>query len=176
MCFLIRTQHLRLLWLLMIHVLLRSFNCAAEPTKGGGTDFFALTLKSLQQPKAVSLAEYKNKNIILSFFEPDCPWCYQQIMTLKKLQARCADNTQIILIGVHATRQQLQQELRRVKTNLPAFEVNQTLLEITGPIAATPLTYFFNGAGIPSQVIRGYAPYHPAFEAACKTSLATTER
>jgi hypothetical protein len=161
----------RVLKLITFTILVFSANCIAQPTDARGSDFFALTLKSLLQPKVVALNEYKNKNIILSFFEPDCPWCFQQIMALEKLQARCADNAHIILIGVHATRGQLQQELRRIKTHLPAFEVNQRLLEITGPIVATPLTYFFNAAGMPSQVARGYAPDHPAFEAACKTPL-----
>jgi thioredoxin-related protein len=119
--------------------------------------FFALSLKSLQKPATVSFAQYKNKKIILSFFEPECSWCYRQIVLLDKVQKQCGNNVQVILMGIHGTRQELQRDLRRIKTESPAYEASQALLNLTGDITATPITFFINTQGEITHKLRGYA-------------------
>ena len=135
---------------------------------------FALSLKSLQKPETISFARYKNKQIIISFFEPECSWCYRQILALDKLQKKCGNNILVILMGIHGTRQELQHDLRRAKTNMPAYEANQALLNFTGDIAATPITFFLNTHGDITHTLRGYSSDNAALNQVC--SLLTAQQ
>ena len=150
---------------LAIGSLLCSSGLAAETHQANTNSekgFFALSLKSLQKPETISFAQYKNKKIIISFFEPECSWCYRQILLLNKAQEQCGNNIQVILIGIHGTRQELQRDLRRIKSDLPAYEANQALLNITGDVSTTPITFLINTQGDITHKLRGYTSNNSA--------------
>jgi thiol-disulfide isomerase/thioredoxin len=160
---------------LTVSSLLCSNSFATENSKENTSNekgFFALSLKSLQKPETVPFAQYKNRQILLSFFEPECSWCYRQILALDKLQKKCGNNIQVILMGIHGTRQELQRDLRRAKTNLPAYEANQALLNFTGDIDATPMTFIINTHGTITHKVRGYSPNLFTDNALCSQPIA----
>ncbi len=132
---------------------------------------FSIALKSLQAPETTSLSQFHNKSLVVSFFEPDCPWCYRQILMLNDVQQRCSDQLQVILIGTQGTRQQLQNELRRSKTLLPAFASSSALLQLTGPIRATPVTFIFNGQGVKVAELKGFAPQSAILDGICRAQV-----
>jgi len=129
---------------------------------------FSLRLKSLQVPKFMSLSDYQHKYILMSFFAPDCSWCFRQILAFNELSTGCSANLQVILIGTQGTRQELQQELRRSQTSLPAFLSSSALQQLIGPISATPVTLLFDPQGTQRAILKGYTPQSPLFEAICQ--------
>lgn len=88
-----------------------------------------------------------HKPNLLSFFEPDCPWCYKQIKALKKFQAHCPNQLNIVLVGIHGKKQQLRQELKKTQSKLPAIEYTPALKKRIGKIAATPTNVFLEHNG-----------------------------
>ena len=94
----------------------------------------------------------------MSFFEPDCSWCYRQMKTLNRLHEDCPHRVQPLLVGINGNRRQLQKELRKAKVRYPAFSANRDLLRTTGKIPATPLTLIVDRQGQFLSAIRGYVP------------------
>ncbi len=114
------------------------------------------SLSSLQKDGEISLAAYKDKIILLSFFEPDCKWCNKQMKALNKLQQQCGHSVQPVAVGVHGKRRELKQELRKAKVSYPAFLASRELLETTGNIASTPITLVIDESGEFVAPLQGY--------------------
>jgi thiol-disulfide isomerase/thioredoxin len=119
--------------------------------------FFSLSLKSLQSPAMDEMSQFNHKTIIINFFEPECNWCYRQIIALEKLPESC-NGVQVLLVGIHGNRQALQRELRRTKSTIPSYEASQALLALTDDIDATPITFIINTHGTITHKVRGYSP------------------
>ena len=145
-------------------------NVSAQEFDSETKGIYSLSLKSLSKPEIVSLNTVKHKHLLISFFEPECRWCYRQLRMLNKLQQTCDDNIQPIMIGIHGTRQVLQQELRLINVTLPAFEASEALLKLTGNIDATPITFIVNEDGAITQRLRGYTPNHAIYQQLCPSA------
>jgi hypothetical protein len=133
----------------------------------GNEGVFALSLKSLQKPEQVALNQYAHQKLIISYFEPECSWCYRQIKMLEVMHDQCGEKIQPLLIGTHGNRQELQAFLHRTHTHLPAFEASEALLKITGDTGATPLTLIIGAQGEITEKIRGYAPGNTSLKMLC---------
>lgn len=114
------------------------------------------SLSSLQNKGQVPLSDYKDKILLLSFFEPDCKWCYKQMKAFNQLQEDCSHSIQPIAVGVHGRRSELKQELRKAKVSYPAFIASDKLLQATGDIASTPITLIIGAQGEFIAPLNGY--------------------
>lgn len=133
-------------------------NAAIASNADKTINFHQLSLESLNSDKQISLAQYKNKVVLLSFFEPDCKWCNKQMKAFNKLQEQCGQIVQPIAVGVHGRPRELKQELRKAKVNFPAFIASQELLQATGDIASTPITLVIDEKGEFIAPLHGYIP------------------
>lgn len=145
-------------------------NASAQEFDVESKGIYSLSLKSLSKPEMVSLNTVKHKHLLISFFEPECTWCYRQLRMLNKLQQTCEDNIQSIMIGVHGTRQALQREFRLINVTLPAFETSEALLAFTGNIEATPITFLVREDGVITHKLRGYMPNHSIYHQLCPSA------
>ena len=105
----------------------------------------------------VSLADYNDTLLILTFFEPDCPWCYRQLKALNKLSKQCR-HIQAVAVGIHGNRQQLRKEARRAKIQFPAITASLAFQRSIGKIPATPWNILIENGEI-KATLRGYHSY-----------------
>jgi len=122
------------------------------------TSLFDFTLPSLQENGGVPLEQYRGKVLLMSFFEPDCSWCYRQMKAFNKLLETCHLHLQPIAVGIKGTPSELRHELRRAKVSYPAFIGSGELLDAVGKVPATPWTLVSDGDGTIITTLRGYIP------------------
>ncbi len=119
-------------------------------------DLLKYTLQSLDEVATEhDLDQYTGKPTILIFFEPECSWCLRQTRVLNELVASC-ENFQAIAIGVNGTRRALQNTLRRLRAEFPAYQISRTLQEDIGEVEATPLMLLADDTGAFVTHMRGY--------------------
>ena len=142
-----------------------------------------LKLPDLQQKQSLSLREivssYPNKTqpnetiIVLSFFEPNCPWCYRQMKVLNKIESSCNHQVQPVVVGINGDARALRKELRKAKVTFPALKANKALMEQFS-VPATPWTLMIDGDGQVLTAIRGYMPlkdFADIFKYECQLEL-----
>jgi thiol-disulfide isomerase/thioredoxin len=102
-----------------------------------------IQLPSLRNKATINMADFNDKVVLLSFFEPDCPWCHRQMKVFNQIQSECDERLQPLSVGIHGTDQKLKSELRRAKVQYPAVRGTPALIQLTGEINATPWTLVF---------------------------------
>lgn len=102
-----------------------------------------IQLPSLRSKTTINMADFKDKVVLLSFFEPNCPWCHRQMRVFNQIQSECHERLQPLSVGIHGTDQKLKSELRRAKVQYPAVKGTPALIQLTGEINATPWTLIF---------------------------------
>ena len=118
-----------------------------------------IQLPSLKNQATMSMAAFHGKVVLLSFFEPNCPWCYRQMKVFNQIQSECDEILQPLSVGIHGTNQKLRSELRRAKVQYPAVRSTPTLIQLTGEINATPWTLIFKPKGQLLVTRRGYMKF-----------------
>ncbi len=121
-----------------------------------------LQLPSLTDKTMISMADFRGKVLLLSFFEPDCPWCYRQMKVFNQIQEQCSEQLQPLSVGIHGTDQKLKPELRRAKVTYPAVRGTPPLLELVGEVPATPWTLILGPEGQLLGTWRGYLKFEQA--------------
>ena len=124
-----------------------------------------LPLADLKQQQSLSLRDIlaskprqsKDTIILLSFFEPNCPWCYRQMKVFNKLESSCPQRVQPVLVGINGDARALRKELRKAKVKFPALKASKELMNIFS-VPATPWTVMINTDGQPITTVRGYIP------------------
>lgn len=76
----------------------------------------------------------------MTFFQPECRWCEQQIKRVNQLLDHCPGGFRALAIGVHGDRQRLRRELRHLRPDFPAYEASPKLLADIGDEIVTPFT------------------------------------
>lgn len=123
-----------------------------------GKNLYDLNLDSLQSGEKVPLQDYQGKIVLMSFFEPECTWCYRQMKAFNRIQEHCDHSVQPIAVGINGKPQRLQKEIRKAKIQYPALQASSELLTQVGDIPATPWTLVTDTQGIILGHIRGYMP------------------
>jgi thiol-disulfide isomerase/thioredoxin len=118
-----------------------------------------IQLPSLRDKATINTADLYGKVVLLSFFEPDCPWCYRQMKVFNQIQSECDERLQPLSVGIHGTDQKLRSELRRAKVQYPAVRGTPALIQLTGEINATPWTLVFGPKGKLLVTWRGYMKF-----------------
>ncbi len=131
----------------------------ALPALGEGPALGGLSLPSIEDGTPRRLDGLAQGPLMLSFFEPDCPWCARQIRDLQAAQAQCAHPLPFALVGVHGERMELRLMLRRLHAEgLPALLATPALLQALEGIPATPHAVILDGQGRALVRMRGYIP------------------
>lgn len=131
---------------------------AAANAQADSPSLFDFSLPSLQENRTVPLEQYRGKVMLMSFFEPDCGWCYRQMKALNRLVESCPLHLQPVAVGIKGKAPELRQELRRAKFRYPAFAGTGKLLNAVGKVPATPWTLVTDGNGTILTTLRGYIP------------------
>lgn len=118
-----------------------------------------IQLPSLRNKATIDMADLNGKVVLLSFFEPDCPWCYRQMKVFNQIQSECNERLQPLSVGIHGTDQKLKSELRRAKVQYPAVRGTPALIQLTGEINATPWTLIFGSKRQLLVTWRGYMKF-----------------
>ena len=105
------------------------------------------------------MADFNDKVVLLSFFEPNCPWCYRQMKVFNQIQSACDELLQPLSVGIHGTDQKLRSELRRARVQYPAVRGTPALIQLTGEINATPWTLVFGPKRQLLVTWRGYMKF-----------------
>jgi thioredoxin-related protein len=126
-----------------------------------------LELADLQEKQTLSLREIVSKEaraeapnnpiILLSFFEPNCPWCYRQMKVFNKIEASCHQHIQPVVVGINGDVRALRKEIRKAKVNFPALKASKELMQQLS-VPATPWTLLIDADGRVVTTIRGYVP------------------
>lgn len=114
------------------------------------------SLPSLRQQETVELMAFKGKFMLMTFIEPECPWCHRQMKVLNILARDCSSGVQPIVVGINGNKLALRKELRKAKVNFPAFEASKQLREAVGDVPATPWTILADPNGKVVTTLRGY--------------------
>lgn len=130
--------------------------CALFCAYSNAESIHQFELQSLTNQKTVSLNYYSGKLMLISFFEPKCPWCYRQMKTLNVISKECSHQVQPISIGINGNAFALKKELRRAKVAYPSFLANKKLLNKIGKIPATPWMLVADANGEIIGHMRGY--------------------
>lgn len=126
-----------------------------------------LSLISIEEGSPQRIDSLTKGALLLSFFEPECPWCARQIRDLDAAQTQCAKPLPFVLVGVHGDRMALRMMLRRVKAeHLPAYVASPALLDALNGIPATPHTVILDTQSRPLARMRGYIPLEKLCEMA----------
>lgn len=112
-----------------------------------------MSLKVLSDHPDASLQPKKPQ--LLMFYQPDCRWCGLQMQAMQAVQSACP---QVVmqLVGIRGSDRQLRAELRRHRSELPAFAGTDTFLRKVGGVEATPMTLVLNAQGEEAGRHRGY--------------------
>jgi thiol-disulfide isomerase/thioredoxin len=87
----------------------------------------------------------KQRTMVL-LFTPQCNYCKQQLRHMEQLKMKCP-TAQMALVGVQANKFELQSEIRRLTTDLPAFIATAAFLRAIQGFAAVPTSLFFDADG-----------------------------
>ena len=123
------------------------------------TPLLDFTLADLHRSEPRPLDEFRGKLVLISFFEPDCRWCYRQMRAFNRLGRQCDASLQPLAVGINGSVAQLRRELRRAKVKFPAFRASRRFLDDAGGVPATPWTLLLDPAGKVMATLRGYIPY-----------------
>lgn len=93
-----------------------------------------------------NLSSYQGKPLLTSFFMPNCRWCKRQQSVLKKIQLACP-TLNAVLLGLQGSKQQLKRELKRDKSNFPAYLASHNIVKAVGKNTPVPLMLVFNKTG-----------------------------
>lgn len=108
-----------------------------------GSTLNPVTAPDIRTQQPVTLFDAP-KPTMLSFFEPECSWCFKQIKALNKLQQSCELKLNITLVGINGNKQQLRKFLQTTRNQLPAIQHQAKLRQQLGKITATPTHVFFD--------------------------------
>lgn len=112
-----------------------------------------VSLKLLSNHPEASLQQSKPQ--LLMFYQPDCRWCGLQMQAMQTTQSAC-EQVVMQLVGIRGTERQLRAELRRHRSDLPAFWGTETFVRQVGGVEATPMTLLLNANGEEVGRHRGY--------------------
>jgi thioredoxin-related protein len=114
---------------------------------------FDISLRLLSHHPQASLQQ--NKPQLLMFYQPDCRWCGLQMQAMQVAQPAC-EEVVMQLVGIRGSERQLRAELRRHRSDLPAFFGSEIFVRQVGGVAATPMTLLLNAKGEEVRRYRGY--------------------
>lgn len=135
-----------------------------------------IVLTSIEDGQARRLDSQNQTAQLISFFEPDCPWCARQLRDLDAARHQCATPLPFALVGIHGDRMELRLTLRRAQAeHLPAYVASPELLETLQGIPATPHAVILDAQGHPIARMRGYIPLAQLCEIAELLARARTE-
>ncbi len=104
--------------------------------------FGQVTLRSLSD---VSVRDFKlksSKPFLVVFFQKNCQACQKQVTDLKCLPLK----TEVYLLGVFSTEEELRREYKKMKTSFPAYYGDREALDFFGITKRlTPQIIVFNG-------------------------------
>jgi len=122
-----------------------------------GSELYNLSLTGLNTETSLKMQAYEGQVLLLSFFEPECRWCYRQMKVFNRLHADCQAVTPVA-VGIHGDTRSLRQELRRAQVEYPAVRANRSLISIVGEVPSTPWTVIVSSSGEIISTIQGYYP------------------
>ena len=93
-----------------------------------------------------TLAQFRHKPMIVSFFMPNCKWCQKQHKNLKRIEQTCP-NAQVIMLGVQGNYQRLKRELHKERNHFPAYVANKEIVQAIGSQSPVPMTLIFDEVG-----------------------------
>lgn len=105
---------------------------------------------------APAFDEHSGKVGLLVLFQPECPWCVRQFDAAGVLTNDRPDIV-VVAVGLHGRRMELIRELRRARTQLPAYLASPELLESLGKPDGTPRLYVVDRHG---RIVAWAAGYH----------------
>ena len=123
------------------------------------SSFNYIELPSLTDKSSVNIADYRDKVLLVSFFEPECPWCHRQMKVFNRVLTECSNLLQPLSVGINGSEQKLRPELRRAKVKYAAVKGTPELLKLTGEIPATPWTLIFGPKGQLLGTWQGYLKF-----------------
>lgn len=115
-----------------------------------------LALPNLTGEGQTQLADFQGRLVLMSFFEPECSWCYRQMKVFNRIQSECAQQLQPLSVGVNGDSHRLRKELRRAKVRYPAVQATAQLMRLVGTVPATPWTLVFGPQGELLGKMQGY--------------------
>ena len=146
------------------------------PSHAAGTDsLLNYALKNLNTGRLEPLQEFSGKPVIISFFEPECSWCFKQLKDLEKLSHRCDQAIQPLAIGVNGATPELKQLFARTRVSFPAFVASKRLQADIGGIPATPISVFIGAQGQLLGATRGYKPLPELYELLSQVEIPVSE-
>ena len=94
----------------------------------------------------------------MTFFQPDCGWCLRQARALNRLHQTCGADISLLAVGVHGSRRELKQELRRLRPRYAAYQASAALLASLGGAPPTPFSLVAGRDGRFLAWMQGYLP------------------
>lgn len=128
------------------------------PAPAGTDSLLEYALKDLNTGRSEALLQFQGKPVIISFFEPECPWCFKQLQDLEQMQLDCQQMIQPLAIGVNGRPAGLKQLFARTRVKFPAFIASNRMLADIGGVPATPISVFIDQEGKLLGAVRGYKP------------------
>lgn len=113
-------------------------------------------LPNIKEEGTLSLEQYRGKLLLLSFFEPNCRWCYRQMKVFNQVSRNCSHKIQPVAIGINGPAPKLRKEIRKAKVEFPALVATHELLSAVGKVPATPWTLVTDQNGNIVATLRGY--------------------
>ena len=121
-------------------------------TQASQSDFFDLPATPLRGADAFNLNGGQDTLVIL--FQPECPWCVIQFREADKLRAQNPDIS-IIGLSLKGSRRDLVHELRKARTQTPAYMSSPGILAALAHPDSTPRVYLVSSTGEVRGVRRG---------------------
>jgi thioredoxin-related protein len=122
-----------------------------------GASLYSITLDSLTQLDTIAFEEYREKYLVLTIFEPECPWCMKQFKALETLYSTCHSKLQPIGVGI-GSKKGLKDIVYRTKITFPAGQASSEFIELFGQPSATPFSIIVNEKGDLVTTLQGYIP------------------
>jgi peroxiredoxin len=115
--------------------------------KSEGTANLNLTLKDMNG-KAVTLADYKGKVILLNVWATWCGPCETEIPELVETYAQYKDQGVVVLgVSLDDTAEMLREYAPKKRMNYPLLLMQDDFDEAYGPIIGVPITFFIGRDG-----------------------------
>ncbi|MBU2978055.1 redoxin family protein [Alteromonas sp. C1M14] len=131
---------------------------ASFPLWGAGNNpLYSLELDALMNLERVSLGDYKHQILVVTVFEPQCPWCMKQFKALEDLYQNCANHLQPVAVGV-GDKKGLKEIVYKTKISFPAAVASPDFIAMVGEPKATPFSLIIDDNGDLVTTIEGYVP------------------
>lgn len=114
-----------------------------------------IPLQSVNDHSIIKLADLHGSTVLLSFFEPDCLWCYRQMTVFNQLSKRC-QTIKPVVVGINGNDQDYRKLTRRAKITYPAVKSSTVFRQHFNEVVATPWTYVLSNNGHMLGYLRGY--------------------